>query len=146
MRLSGLVVALAFSAATAWGCGEDRSKEAEPQAVAGLWERDFVSSAVVEEGKPRPLVPGSRIDLDFTGPKDSGIGWNAGCNGHGAPVQISAEKLHLGPIAGTLMGCQSALEKQDDWLAEFFESNPTWELEGNRLTLVADGTTIEFES
>lgn len=146
MRLAGLVVAAVLLIVSAWGCGEDTPEGGEPQDVEGLWKQEFASTAVSEGDRPRPLVPGTRIELSFTGPKDPGIGWSAGCNGHGASVQVSPEKLHLGPIGGTLMGCPSPLEKQDEWLADFFESNPTWQLDGGQLTLAAEGTMIEFES
>jgi heat shock protein HslJ len=51
------------------------------QTADDLWGRTFVSVAVTEDGEPRPLIPGTRIELTFGQREDEGgIRWKAGCN------------------------------------------------------------------
>jgi heat shock protein HslJ len=108
--------------------------------------RTFVSTAVTENGVPRQLVPGTRIEVGFTENTltgQPGVGWRAGCNTWGSDVEITADRLILGAIGGTAIGCRDDLLAQDDWLARFFDSDPRWRL-NDRLILASDGTVIEL--
>lgn len=107
-----------------------------------LWDRTFISAAVTENGKPRPLVPDTHISVTFGG-RD--VGWQAGCNSAGADVEITADRLRLGTIASTLIGCSDQLNEQDEWLLDFFRSDPKWRLSDDRLVLSSDETVIELE-
>jgi heat shock protein HslJ len=74
------------------------------------------------------------------------VAFNGGCNSQGAPVEITPERLHLGPVSTTDMYCvPETLMAQDDWLRDFFVSDPAWELTGDRLTLSNERTTIELD-
>jgi hypothetical protein len=60
------------------------------------WGKTFTSTAALEDGRPRPLEPGTEIELVFEKHEDRSIlRWNAGCNTWGAPVTIGAERLRL---------------------------------------------------
>jgi heat shock protein HslJ len=112
-----------------------------------LWGRTFVSVSVTEDGEPRPLIPGTRIELTFEQRRDEGgIRWEAGCNIQGARVDIMPQRLHVGEVAGTLIGCTKELYKQDHWLAAIFSSDPYWELYQDRPKLRAGETLIELTS
>jgi heat shock protein HslJ len=116
------------------------------QTAEDLWGRTFVSVAVTEDGEPRPLIPGTRIKLTFEQREDEGIiGWEAGCNLHGARVDITPQRLHLRQMAGTDMGCTDELHEQDQWLGALFNSDPHWELREDRLMLTFGGTSIELK-
>ncbi len=121
------------------GPGDDRAREG-PEA---LWGRTFLSVAVTEDGAERALVEGTRIELSFD---DDGrnLGAHAGCNHMGAEVEIDGERLRVGDIAQTLIGCPSDLEEQDRWLDGFLRSDPRWSLAGDALTLTSGGTEIEL--
>jgi hypothetical protein len=118
----------------------------KPPPPAGLIGHTFVSTAVTENGERRPLVPGTRITVSFL-ERDgrTGVVWCAGCNTFGADVEITADRLLVGVIAGTAAGCRDDLHAQDDWLAGFFGSDPRWRL-GDRLVLTSGGTGIELEA
>jgi hypothetical protein len=118
----------------------------KPPPPAGLIGRTFVSMAVTENGEPRPLVPGTRIAVSFL-ERDgrTGVVWSAGCNTFGADVEITADRLLVGVIAGTAAGCRDDLHAQDEWLAGFFGSDPRWRLD-DRLVLTSGGTVIELEA
>jgi heat shock protein HslJ len=154
---SGLVAAgalLVGAAMTTAGCGasgdeatESAPHESVPQRPDVLWGHKFTSTAVTEAGEPRPLAPGTRIDLAFEKPQGRPtIGWSAGCNQAGAKVRVTAEELQIGQIASTLIGCPADLEEQDGWLGEFFGSNPRWRLRDSQLTLSSGETVIELKA
>jgi heat shock protein HslJ len=139
---------------TTAGCGAsgDEKTESAPRALApqqpdGLWGRKFRSTVVTEAGAPRPLVPGTRIGLAFEKSKGRRtIGWSAGCNQAGAKVRVTADELQIGQIASTLIGCPASLQEQDEWLGQFFDSNPRWRLSDSQLTLSSGETVIELKA
>lgn len=156
---SGLVLVAACAlllgaAMTTAGCGASGDEQtgsapraSAPQQPDGLWGRKFTSRTVTEAGEPRPLVPGTRIALAFEESRGRRtIGWSAGCNQAGAKVRVTAEGLHIGRIASTLIGCPADLEEQDEWLGEFFGSNPRWRLSDSQLTLSSGETVIELKA
>jgi heat shock protein HslJ len=101
--------------------------------------RTFVSTGVVEGGAPRPLVPSTRITVEFGA--DGGLGVSAGCNGTHGSYWIEGDVLHADPGASTAMGCDPARHAQDEWLAAFFASGPTIRLAASELIL-ADGSIV----
>lgn len=121
--------------------------EPSPQRPEHLWDRAFVSVTVTQDGEPRPLVSGTRIEVAFEKRQPEGVGrWQAGCNIIGSTVQITEERLVIGDdLAGTSQGCREELYEQDRWLTGFFRSNPHWELSGDRLTLATARTVMELE-
>jgi heat shock protein HslJ len=151
-RLAALLVAaLVLAAHAASGCGGEDTRDGAPE-VSGPttgskrfpWERSFTSTAVVEDGEERPLVDGTSIELTIGPRRNPQIGWNAGCNGFGGHLRVEGGRIHVDEVTGTLIGCPEPLEAQDQWLAGFFQSDPHWERSGERLTLSADGTVIDF--
>src|SRR5918996_1799475 len=129
-------------------CGSrDVGVDQGEQTPEDLWGRTFVSVAVTEDGVPRPLVPETHIELTFKERADEGvIGWEAGCNLHGANLDVSPQRLHLREIAGTAMGCRDELHAQDEWLVALFTSDPYWELHQDRLMVTVGETGIELTS
>ena len=118
------------------GCGEGAG--ATIQADDSLEGRTFLAESVTENGEPRDLVEGTGIRLEFTA--DGELRANAGCNHLFTDVDIREDRLDVGLVGGTEMGCDQDLHDQDTWLAAFLESDPEWALDGDRLTLTA-GTT-----
>jgi hypothetical protein len=46
--------------------------------------------------------------------------------------------------ASTAIGCQADRQEEDNWLTEFMQSGPEWQLDGERLRLASDEATIEL--
>jgi heat shock protein HslJ len=106
------------------------------------WGRAFLSTSVTENGRPRPLVDGTRIRLTFS--DDHQLGAQAGCNSMGGPAELTDNRLVVGDLATTEMGCDPARHAQDEWLARFLTGRPTWQLDGPQLTLEQGGTRMEL--
>jgi hypothetical protein len=77
---------------------------------------------------------------------DSGLTWQADCNTAGANVEVTDDHLNVGQIVSTEIGCPGRRAKQDRDLAAFFESDPGWRLEGNRLTLSGDEVEVVLQA
>ncbi|MFF3223612.1 META domain-containing protein [Nocardia suismassiliense] len=129
----GPIVALALLAVTACSSGDSDSKPAE----SGLVGRTFLSTEV--EGAPIP--GGGPLTLTF---KDDRIAADAGCNSHSGVVALDDHKLHVSGLASTLMACPGDREGADEWLSGLLNSDPTWQLDGAKLTVKNDNLTVRL--
>jgi heat shock protein HslJ len=77
---------------------------------------------------------------------DGGMSWQADCNMAGADVEITADRLLVEEIAKTEIGCPQNLHEQDEDLSDFFDSDPSWQLDGNRLTLSSDSIEVTLQA
>ncbi|TDO68105.1 heat shock protein HslJ [Kribbella sp. VKM Ac-2571] len=108
-----------------------------------LTGRTFLSTSVTENEKPRPLVAKTQVRLEFT--TDGRLSWDAGCNSSQTSVSTSEGKLSLGKeIMSTLIGCMGAQQAQDSWIAGVLSAKPTWKLDGDKLVLSTESTTISL--
>lgn len=154
LRISLVALALGLG-----GCGDSEPAETtnpgahdaangspSPPDPVQLIGNEFVSTSIIEAGEERPLVEGTRLRVSFERRRNyDSIGWSAGCNGAWAKVTVTANRLRLGAIASTRMGCLRDLEQQDAWLSEFFRTNPEWELRDGELTLSAGEREIRLQ-
>lgn len=130
---------LAVMTAAVGGCGNQGDAEPADQPEQLPVGQEFLSTEVSEAGQPRPLVDDSRIRLTFA---ESGVNINAGCNSLSGDARLVDGTLVVENMNSTEMGCAQPLMQQDEWLAEFFSSEPSWQREGDTLTLTSGDTTI----
>lgn len=133
MRARALVAATVVALALA-SCGGD-DDDAVRADLGRLSGRTFLSTEVTG----RRLVDGTRIRLEFD---DGRLGAHAGCNSLGGAYSGDDGVLVVGDLDTTEIGCDPARHEQDEWLARFLVSRPTWELAGDRLTLVSGAERI----
>lgn len=98
----------------------------------------FASTRVLVDGRQRPLVDGTRIDLTVG---DDVVSATAGCNGITVQGGVVDGRL-LGRVVMTLKSCGPDRDAQDRWLGAFLGAGPTWEHTDDELRLTAAGTTI----
>lgn len=111
--------------------------------VSELTGRTFLAQGVTQGGQPKPLVEGTELRVEFT--DDGRVVVNAGCNTMSGTVTVDGDGLDTGGgLATTQIGCEPALHEQDTWVGELFTANPTYALDGDRLTLTAADTTVEL--
>jgi heat shock protein HslJ len=101
--------------------------------------RTFVSTGVTAAGQPKALVTGTTIRLQIQAADKISV--QAGCNTAAGPARIEGTKLVVEDFATTEVGCEQALQQQDEWIHGFFTARPTWQLTGNDLVL----TTADLE-
>lgn len=116
----GLVAVVAVFALAA-GCGDETGGDddgAGGDDVSLLSGRTLVVTSVTDDGKPHDLVPGSQVRFTFD---DKSMGITAGCNNLSGEYALDGDRLTVGPIGGTEMGCPLPLMEQDSWLGGLFE-------------------------
>lgn len=113
-----LTLLLLFVPLALAGCGSgDESTDAGAEssgapAAADLDGRTFASTAVAGH----ELVPGTQVVLRFDG---GTLGAQAGCNSLGGSYAIEDGRLRwTGEPTQTMIGCEPALQRQDEWLSE----------------------------
>ncbi|MEI8408211.1 MULTISPECIES: META domain-containing protein [unclassified Kribbella] len=117
--------------------------------------KTYLSTGVTEDGRPKELVAKTRVRLEFAVvPNENDEGPRvydvlrvfAGCNRLGAAVAtgelLADGKLWIDGFGGTARGCDPPLQAQDEWLTGFLISRPSWQVNGDELTLTSAGTTI----
>ncbi|HEU5449007.1 MAG TPA: META domain-containing protein [Acidimicrobiia bacterium] len=134
----------------AGACGQERIPQAGAADSTSTstggepWGRMFLSTSVTENGQPKPLVEGTRITLNFF---DDGhrLGAQAGCNQMGGPASFQGGRLVVNNMATTEMGCDPPRHAQDEWLARFLTSKPSWVRSGSTLTLDNSSVRVVLE-
>ncbi|GGM25497.1 META domain-containing protein [Dactylosporangium sucinum] len=133
------IAALAGALLALTGCAQARGDET---AQRSPWGTTYTATAVTEQGAPKRLADGTTIELRFT--TDGRLIARAGCNQLSGRARIDQRQLRVDDLATTEMGCDPARHEQDRWLAAFLEGGPGWRLDGDRLTLDGDGTTVDL--
>jgi heat shock protein HslJ len=135
-----LLIALVL---VAGACGRERLPQAGAADPSGgePWGRTFLSTSVTENGRPKPLVAGTRITLNFFSDGHR-LGAQAGCNQMGGPASFEDGRLVVKDMSTTEMGCDPPRHAQDEWLARFLTSQPNWVRSGSTLTL--DNGTVRI--
>lgn len=90
-----------------------------------------------------------RVEIRRAGDEAAEVSWTAECNVMSAETQLRQSRLVVvGDFATTEIGCDERDQAQDDWLTEFFTSEPLWRQDGATLVVRSeDGTTtIELRS
>lgn len=137
-----LVAGLALAA-----CGDDDDTSADDDSTGttvtaeDLLGRAFEATSVTGQ----TLVDDSTFSLAF---EQDGIVANAGCNTMRGSYEIDGDVLVVEDLAQTMMGCEPALQAQDDWVAALLTGRPTITFTGGTLgtlTLAGDGVTVVFE-
>jgi heat shock protein HslJ len=107
-----------------------------------LDDRVYLSQRVTEDGTPRALVEGTRLQLQFEA--GARFAASAGCNIFAGRYAIQGGRLVVSDAAQTLRGCEPPLHAQDDWYFGFLHSSPAIVVEGDTLVLDGSGTRIEY--
>ncbi|WP_439661661.1 META domain-containing protein [Lentzea sp. HUAS TT2] len=122
--------------AVATGCGSPSAGRG-----ADLQGKVYVSSSVSEQGKPRAMVEGTRVELRFT--DDGRLMASAGCNQMQAPVRLDDGKISVTDLSMTAMGCpKPELHQQDEWLSKLLGATPNWKLDGTNLVVTGSSSEI----
>jgi heat shock protein HslJ len=94
---------------------------------------EFLSTTVVDGGRPKKLVPGTHISLFFG---QGTIRADAGCNTMSGDARFENGRLVVGDLAQTEMGCPGdGRHEQDTWVATFLAAGPAYTYDGTTLDL-----------
>jgi heat shock protein HslJ len=102
-----------------------------------IWQRTFRAVSVTENGQARPLLPGSRIRVEFPNGR---LRAGAGCGQISGSAAVTGTRLTVSEVNLFRNGCtDEAAYAQDAWLAGFLDRDPCAVLNGHTLVLSAQG-------
>jgi heat shock protein HslJ len=142
LRRAVLAAAGALLLATlAAGCDNDDPAVGPigPSTAAGsnpLDGRTFLSLEllIAADARGHSIVAGSQVSLSF---RAGSVSAHAGCNTLSGDYELVDNVLVIKTLAMTEIGCPKQLHEQDEWLAGFLTSEPSWFLEQDRLRLTS---------
>ncbi|MEO8468105.1 MAG: META domain-containing protein [Chloroflexota bacterium] len=134
MSSRNLLATVLVVAALGVACGGSSSTSSPTTQT--LEVRTFLSTRV--DGPA--LVAGTVIRITF---QNGRVSVNAGCNTFGGPYRIDGDRLVVGQIITTEIGCQPNLAAQDQWVSGLI-GGATIALDGNNLTLALSGIRVAF--
>lgn len=105
--------------------------------LRGAW------TAVNDVGAPSPVVEGSTVALTFEG---TSLRATTGCNTLTGTVRVVDSSLVVDGLGGTEMGCEPALMRQEEWVAQMLRARPRLELSGPTLSLLWDDHWLGLSS
>jgi heat shock protein HslJ len=108
-----------------------------------LDNRVFLSTRVTEDGAPRALVDGTRLELRFMEDAHR-VGARAGCNSMSGSYTIERGRLVVTGAIQTLIGCAQERLAQDEWYFGFLQSRPSIMVAGDTVVLDGGRTRIEY--
>jgi heat shock protein HslJ len=108
-----------------------------PRSAESLQGRAFL----LRSNEGAALLDGTTVHLSVT---DTDLSVTARCNHMGGSYKIDDDRLIVGSMFQTEMGCDAERHAQDDWLQAFFASQPHVALRGNELTLSNDSSSLVF--
>jgi heat shock protein HslJ len=111
--------------------GEDNANGSV--AVRGVADLSGTWTAVNDVGAPSAVVEGSAVALAFDG---TALRVMTGCNTLTGTVRVVNSTLVVDGLGGTEMGCEPALMRQEEWVAQMLRARPRLELSGPTLSLL----------
>lgn len=127
----GAALSLLLLAATACSDNEPTPTAPEPTPMG----HTYISTEVTGT----PIPGGGPLTLTFA---DGRISAEAGCNTHSGAVDLRDHVLYVSDLASTLVGCPGERAGSDAWIDDLLRTDPTWQLDQERLTLTAKGSTV----
>lgn len=109
----------------------------QPKSAAGLRGRTFL----LQSNVGAPVLDATQVRLSLT---DADLSTTASCNHMGGSYKLDGDRLIVGSMFQTEMGCDAERHAQDEWLQAFFASKPRVALRGDELTLSNDTSSLVF--
>ncbi|HEX4190673.1 MAG TPA: META domain-containing protein [Marmoricola sp.] len=119
-------------------CGTDQRKppyDAIAPAAAG---ESYVVTAATSAGQPRPLVPGSQIQISLSA---NSITLSAGCNTMAGRYELAGSRLVVQGLSSTEIGCTKPLMAQDAWVTGLF-AHPVQYVRGKDAAIISGGVVL----
>ena len=115
-------------------------EEEQPESTpADLWGCVFVAQEVTGTAEAETLMSGVEFTVSFA---EGSLGAYAFCNQMGADVDVVDGTLVTGPVVKTYMACEGVVMDREQWVGDLLESQPSYVLDGETLTLTSGDITV----
>lgn len=135
MRLPCLPPVLAIAALALSACGLGTTGE---QGLAGTW---VLAEARSTEG-PIELPSEAQVTLEF---QDGQVTGTAACNHYFGEVHIDGDRVEIGDVGRTLMGCAEPLMSVESAYLSALEDVTSLDRDGDTLALSGEGIELVFD-
>lgn len=124
---------------------QSAAEQVENSDPAKVWGKYKTTKIVGGDKDVKALFADTSVAVTFH--EDTGVTIAAPCNGMSGPVTLDGGTLVVGGtgLTQTMIGCPDERQDQDEFLSEFFRSEPKWELAGTTLTLSSSVGTVTLE-
>jgi len=147
-RWKQIVLALSLVLVALTACGQGNSAGAgatTPPAGSGgggnLANTKWVLSSMDIGGTQRLPVPRAQPTLEFSATDASG---KTGCNSFGGPYTVQGDKLNLGQLIQTMMGCpDDVMQQEKDYMAAL-NAIQSFAINGKQLTITSSTGILHF--
>jgi heat shock protein HslJ len=106
------------------------------------WRLDALVEGADPDGTVSSVLGEATLALD-----GDHLGGHTGCNTFGASYEVEDDRLLVGDVGQTLIGCEEALQRQEAHVIGVLEADPSFLVEGSRLELTAaDGRGLVYRA
>jgi heat shock protein HslJ len=116
----------------------------EPDAAleGTTWRLDALVEGPGPDGAVSSVLGEGFLELD-----GGQLGGHTGCNSFGGSYEVDGDRLLVGDVSQTLIGCEEALQRQEAHVIGILEADPTFLVEGSRLELTGpDGRGLVYRA
>jgi heat shock protein HslJ len=121
--------------------GELRFNRQYPPKDESLEGTPWQLTAFANGGVVHSLIEGSEVTAMF---QEGQIRGNASCNQYFAAYRLDGDRLEVGDIGATKMGCEALIMKQEQTFMNALRTAQSYEINGRRLTLLHPGGALIF--
>jgi heat shock protein HslJ len=135
-RRGSIVAVLAAMVVMIGGADQTSGLARAERSTHGPFDRSYVIVSVRPSSGRSPMRKSNAVGITFKRLAGDNTVWIfAGCNVLIARLKIGPHRLWVGRIGGQPIKCSPAIERDDDWLRRFFQSDPRWRAHDGRLIL-----------
>lgn len=109
--------------------------------AAGQLEGEWRLTDGVHDGDPLPIPPDAPITLTIADGEASG---RAACNHYSGPVTVEGDRLGIGAMSTTEMGCDPDVMEAESRYVAALSAVAGWERTGDRLTLSGEAVELTY--
>lgn len=114
----------------------------EADLVGTTWVLESLVSGAGPEGTASSVIGAPELTLTADGRLEAGTG----CNGASGTYELDGDRIVTGSLEGTAMGCEEPLATQERDIVHVFSAGPTFEVEGDQLTLDTGGLGLVYRA
>jgi heat shock protein HslJ len=116
--------------------------EPDAELEGTAWRLDAIVEGADPDAAVSSVIGDATLQLE-----DGRLGGQTGCNSFGASYELDGDRLVVGDVESTLIGCEDALAAQEAHVVAVLDADPTVRVDGPTLELTAeDGRGLVYRA